>query len=54
VDPAQSDLAAAAEIGAPPSPAATHHPVPVDAKADGVRPAPGSDAHATTSTPAHT
>ncbi|HEY7100404.1 MAG TPA: hypothetical protein VH573_02060, partial [Mycobacteriales bacterium] len=51
---AQSDRAAPSEIGEPPSPAATHHQVSVDAKADGLRPAPGSDAHATQSTPART
>jgi uncharacterized LabA/DUF88 family protein len=42
-----------AEAGAASTgPAAAHHPV--DPQADGARPAPASDAHATKSTPAHT
>jgi len=49
-----SGAAVPADTGAAPSPAtAAHHPVAP--KADGARPAPGSDERASTnSTPAHT
>jgi len=51
---AQSGAAVPADTGAAPSPATAAHQ-PVDPKADGARPAPGSDERASTnSTPAHT
>jgi len=52
--PMHSGAAVPADTGAAPSPAtAAHHPVAP--KADGARPAPGSDERASTnSTPAHT